>query len=54
MGERALAMSRELEDREQEAKALNTLGAAKAQAGDTGGIELIERVDRDRSGSSND
>ena len=42
VAERALAMSRELGNADQEARALNTLGAARSQAGDMSGIELIE------------
>jgi predicted ATPase/class 3 adenylate cyclase len=44
LAERALVMSRELGNRDQEARALNTLGSAMSQAGDVRGQELIEEA----------
>jgi hypothetical protein len=44
LAERALAMARELGNRDQEARALNTLGSAMSQAGDFGGTALIEEA----------
>jgi predicted ATPase len=44
LAERALAMARALGNRDQEARALNTLGSAMSQAGDVRGQELIEEA----------